>query len=178
MAEPQFFPPPPELLPALAAIPGMAIEPTMLVTQEGPAGALGPEAAGAILWLQATFADEEGARRFWEASVPLDEQLARTPGFIRRYSFAAHRSAHLIALWEGVEDAQRFAASEGHREASRALFAGRWQYSHFAALWELRSNRGRIFFCSECDGTTPAPADTCRSCGAPITDVYRLPTSA
>ena len=99
-------------------------------------------------------------------------------GFIRRYSFAAHRSAHLIALWEKVEDAQRFAASPGHREASRALFAGRWQYSHFAALWELRSNRGRIFFCPECHGTTPAPADACRSCGTPLVDVYHLPASA
>lgn len=178
MTMPQFFPPPPDLLPALAAVPGMAMEPTMLVTQEGPSGQLGPEAAGAILWLQATFGDEEGARRFWEASVPLDEQLARAPGFIRRYSFAAHRSAHLIALWEKIDDAQRFAASAGHREASRALFAGRWQYSHFAALWELRSNRGRIFFCPECHGTTPAPAEACRSCGTPIVDVYHLPASA
>ncbi len=173
MVEPQFFPPPPDVAAAMAGIPGLQMVPSMLVLQEGPEGQAGPEAAGAILWLQATFISEEGARCFWEASVPLMEQLALAPGFIRRYSFASHNSANLIALWRTIEDAQRFAASPDHREASRALFAGRWQHSHFSALWEMRRNQGRLFFCAACDGVTPAPTTACRSCGAAIVDVYR-----
>jgi hypothetical protein len=174
MVEPKFVPPPPEVAAAMAAIPGMQMTPSMLVVQNGPEGHAGPEAAGAILWLQATFVREEGARCFWEASVPLMAQLAEAPGFIRRYSFAAHASANLIALWRTIEDARRFAASGAHRETSRALFAGRWQHSHFSALWEMHRNQGRLFFCEGCDGITPAPASACRSCGAPIIDEYQL----
>jgi heme-degrading monooxygenase HmoA len=173
VAEPQFFPPPPEIGGAMAGIPGMEMMPSMLIVQEGPERQAGPEAAGAILWLQATFSREEGARSFWEASVALMALLAEAPGFIRRYSFAAHRSANLIALWRTIDDAQRFAASPAHREASKGLFAGRWQHSHFSALWEMRRNQGRMFFCDACDGITAAPATACRSCGAEIVDVYR-----
>lgn len=173
MSAPQFFPPPPDVAASMAAIPGLQIAPSMLVVQEGPESELGPEAAGAILWLQATFIREEGARRFWEASVPLMTQLADAPGFIRRYSFAAHLSANLIALWRTVDDARRFASSAPHREASRALFAGRWQHSHFSALWEMHRNQGRLFFCTTCDGVTPAPATACGSCGTEIIDVFR-----
>jgi heme-degrading monooxygenase HmoA len=158
----------------MGQIPGIQIAPSMLVLQEGPEGQAGPEAAGAILWLQATFVHEEGARCFWEASLPLMAQLAEAPGFIRRYSFAAHLSANLIALWRTLEDAQHFAASPAHRQASKALFAGRWQHSHFSALWEMRRNQGRLFFCHDCDGVTPAPATACRQCGAPIADVYQV----
>src|SRR5580700_2014723 len=81
------FPPPAEAVVAMAAMPGVKIAPTILATQQGPEGHLGPEAAGAILMLQATFADGEGAARFWEAAVPLMELLETAPGFIRRYSF-------------------------------------------------------------------------------------------
>ena len=175
MAPTQLFvpvPPPPEVTAAMAAIPGLQLAPTVLITQDGPARHTGPEAAGAILWLQATFLHEDGARNFWDAAVPLMVQLSRAPGFIRRYSFFSHMSIHLVALWQTIGDAEHFAASPAHREASRALFAGRWQHSHFAALWELHHNHGRLFFCEVCDGITEAPAAQCRSCGAPILDVY------
>lgn len=173
MAEPQAFPPPPEVIAAMAAIPRLQLGPTILVTQDGPAGDLGPEAAGAILILEATFDREEGAREFWQAALPLMEQLADAPGFIRRYSFPTNRSITLLALWRTVEDAQRYAASPAHRAASRALFSRCWQHSHFAGLWELRSNHGRVFFC-ECGAATKAPATACQSCGTGITDIYRV----
>lgn len=173
MAEPQTFPPPPEVIAAMHVMPRTEMAPTMLVIQEGPDGELGPEAAGAILILQATFTSEEGARHFWEAALPLMTQLADAPGFIRRYSFPVQRAITLIALWRTIDDARRYAASPEHRAASRALFAGRWQHSHFSALWEMRTNHGRVFICDGCGATTKAPADTCQSCGAPIIDLYR-----
>lgn len=173
MAEPKLFPPPPDAIAAMQAMPGLTMTPSMLVMQEGPDGDCGPEAAGAILILQATFVDEDGARHFWDAAVPLMALLASAPGFIRRYSFAAGPSITLIALWRTIEDAQRYGSSPEHQAASRALFAGRWQQSHFSALWEMHSNHGRIFFCDECGAITRAPATVCRQCGTPITDVYR-----
>src|SRR6266511_1365137 len=105
MAELQTLPPPPEAVSAMLAIPQVQIAPTILATQQGPDGELGPEMAGAILILQATFADPEGARGFWAAAVPLMKLLASAPGFIRRYSFPDGPSITLIALWRTATDA-------------------------------------------------------------------------
>src|SRR5689334_21851079 len=104
------LPPPPEAIGAMMQIAKMQITPTILATQQGPDGHLGPEAAGAILVLQATFADAEGAQKFWAAAVPLMDLLATAPGFIRRFSFPDGPSITLIALWRTADDARAFSA--------------------------------------------------------------------
>jgi heme-degrading monooxygenase HmoA len=166
-------PPPPEAIAAMAAIPRTAIVPNILATQQGPDGNLGPESAGAILVLQATFADPAGAASFWEAAVPLMELLASAPGFIRRYSFPDGPTVTLIALWRTGADARAFAATPEHRATVRSLYEHRWQHSHFSAIWEMTSNHGRLIFCEHCDGVTPAGEQLCRGCGSPLLDVYR-----
>jgi hypothetical protein len=170
-------PPPPDAIAAMVAIPGVEITPTILATQQGPDGHLGPEAAGAVLMLQATFASPEGAAGFWAAAVPLMAALADAPGFIRRFSFPDGPSITLIALWRTIADAQAFAASPGHRAAVRDLYANRWQYTHFSALWELASNHDRVVFCTECDAVMPAAAGSCTSCGTPFTDAFAPATA-
>lgn len=164
------LPPPPEAIAAMAAIPGLDIEPSVLVRQHGPEGHRGPEDAGAVLMLQATFADAEGAARFWAAAVPLMALLADAPGFIRRYSFPDGPSITLLAFWRTVADARAFAASAAHRAVVRDLYAERWQYSHFSALWELTSSHGRQVFCTGCDAVTPGAERVCRGCGAALAD--------
>ena len=82
MAELLTLPPPPEAIAAMVAIPRTAIAPSILATQQGPHGDLGPEEAGAVLMLQATFSRPEGAASFWAAAVPLMELLVDAPGFI------------------------------------------------------------------------------------------------
>ncbi len=166
------LPPPPEAISAMVAIPHTQIAPTILATQQGPCGELGPESAGAILILQATFAHREGAQSFWAAAVPLMEMLASAPGFIRRYSFPDGPTITLIALWRTAADAQAFAATPQHRAAVHALYKHRWQYSHFSAVWEMTSNHGRVIFCDGCDGITAASERVCNGCGAPLLDVY------
>src|SRR5438046_10257824 len=109
MTELLTLPPPPDAIGAMVQIPGTAITPTILATQQGPDGHLGPEAAGAILMLQATFADADGAEKFWAAAVPLMQLLASAPGFIRRFSFPDGPSITLIALWRRPESASAFA---------------------------------------------------------------------
>jgi heme-degrading monooxygenase HmoA len=165
-------PPPPEAIAAMAAIPGVQITPSILVTQRGPEGHLGPEDAGAILVLQATFADPAGAGAFWAAAVPLMAMLEHAPGFLRRYSFPDGPSITLIAFWRSADDARAFAATPEHRDAARRLYAERWQYSHFSAIWELTRNHGRMVLCTECDGITPAADGHCRECGTALVDVY------
>jgi heme-degrading monooxygenase HmoA len=165
-------PPPPDAIAAMAAMPGVLITPTILATQRGPAGHLGPEAAGAILVLQATFADPRGAARFWEAAVPLMALLETAPGFIRRYSFPDGPSITLIAFWRTAADARAFADTPQHRAAVRDLYAHRWQYSHFAAVWEMAANHDRMVFCTACDAVTPASEHVCRGCGTDLVDVH------
>jgi hypothetical protein len=173
MTELLTVPPPPEAIGAMLQIPRMQITPSILATQQGPDGHLGPEAAGAILVLQATFASEAGAQKFWAAAVPLMALLADAPGFIRRFSFPDGPTITLIALWRTADDARAFASSAPHAAAVRDLYRHRWQYSHFSALWEMTSNHGRVVFCTECDAVTPAASGVCGGCGTALVDVHR-----
>jgi heme-degrading monooxygenase HmoA len=167
------MPPPPEAVAAMAAIPRSQITPIVLGTQQGPDGHLGPEKAGAILMLQATFTDQEGSAAFWKALVPLFELLESAPGFIRRYGFADGPYNTLIAFWRTAADARAFAARPEHRAAVRDLYQQRWQYSHFAAIWEMTSNHDRVIFCPDCQAVTPAAHQRCSGCHTELPDIYQ-----
>lgn len=145
MADLLTLPPPPEAVARVAAIPRTEIAPTILIKQDGLDGG-GPEDAGAVLMLQATFDDAERAKGFWDAAVPLMELLADAPGFIKRYSFPDGPAVTLIAFWRTLADAQAFAATPEHRAAVKGLYQQRWQYSHFSALWELATSHGKVVF--------------------------------
>jgi heme-degrading monooxygenase HmoA len=165
-------PPPPEAIARMTAIDGVRIVPTVLGTQRGPDGHLGPEAAEAVLILQATFVDEAGAARFWLAAATLMEHLATAPGFIRRFNFADGPHYTLIALWRSAADATTFFSSDAHQAAMRALHEQRWQYTHFAGLWQMITPRQREIFCVHCDGVTPATAGVCAGCGTELFDPF------
>jgi heme-degrading monooxygenase HmoA len=166
-------PPPPDAIARMLAIEGVTITPGVLGRQQGPDGQLGPEAAGAILVLQATFADEDRFAEFWQHATALMELLATAPGFIRRYNFADGPHYTLIAFWRSLTHANAFFASDAHQAAMRGLFEHRWQYSHFAGIWEMGTPRQRVIFCQNCDGVTPVSARECGACGVELFDPYR-----
>jgi heme-degrading monooxygenase HmoA len=167
------LPPPPEAMAAMAAIPRSQITPTVLGTQQGPDGHLGPEKAGAILMLQATFTDPEGSATFWKALIPLFDLLESAPGFIRWYGFADGPHNTLIAFWRTAEDARAFSARPQHRAAVRDLYRQRYEYSHFAAIWEMTSSHDRVILCPRCRAVTSVADRRCSGCGAELLDVYR-----
>lgn len=168
-------PPPPEALARMTAIEGVRLTPAMLATQEGPAAGVGPEAAGALLILQTTFVDAQRAEQFWLTAAGLMEVLASAPGFIRRISFADGPLYLLLAFWRAVADAHAFYAHPQHQAAMKALYRDRWQYTHFAGLWEMTTPRQRVIFCQECDGITPVGEGECHcsGCGTALLDPYR-----
>ena len=166
-------PPPMEAIARMTAIDGVSVTPTILATQLGPDRHLGPEGAGALLVLQATFADEACAAAFWQAAAGLLEKLATAPGFIRRYNFTDGPHYTLIAFWRTRADADAFFASDEHQAAMRDLYRDRWQYSHFAALWEMTRPRQRVIFCQCCHGVVPATECSCPGCGVRLFDPYR-----
>ena len=129
-------PPPMDVIARMVAIDGVQVTPTIVASQQGPDRHLGPEAAGAILILQATFVDEDRAAGFWRTAAGLMEKLATTPGFIRRYNFTDGPHYTLFAFWRTAADAHAFFSSGEHQAAMHELFEHRWQYSHFAGLWE------------------------------------------
>ena len=165
-------PPPAEVIARMIAIPGVHVAPAILATQQGPAGHLGPEGAGALLLLQATFADEHRAAGFWRTASGLMERLASAPGFIRRFNFTDGPHYTLIAMWRTLADAHAFFASDEHQAAMRELFRNRWQYSHFAGLWEVATPRQRVIFCQECDGVTSVTEHCCSGCGIELYDPF------
>ena len=169
-------PPPAEAIARMTAIDGVRVVPTILATQQGPDRHLGPEAAGALLVLQATFVDEDRAAEFWQSAASLMELLALAPGFIRRYNFTDGPHYTLLALWRTTADAHAFFASDEHQAAMRDLYGRRWQYSHFAGLWEMTAPRQRVIFCQDCDGVTPATEPHCSGCGVPLVDPYAAPS--
>jgi heme-degrading monooxygenase HmoA len=163
-------PPPVEAQAAMREIDGLRIVPTMLNTQTGPAGHLGPERAGAILVLQGTFADPARFEEFWLLVIDLFALLARAPGFIRRYNIADGPHYTLIAWWRSLEDAHAFFETPEHQAAMRSTFERRWNYTHFAGLWQAASPHRRLFFCQVCDGVTPSTDPCCTGCGVPLFD--------
>jgi heme-degrading monooxygenase HmoA len=165
-------PPPMTAIARMTAIEGVRVVPTVLATQQGPDRHLGPEAAGALLMLQATFVDEARATEFWHHAAGLMEQLATAPGFIRRFNFTDGSHYTLIALWRTTADAHAFFACDQHQAAVRELFRARWQYTHFAGLWEMTTPRQRVIFCQQCDGVTPASDRWCAGCGVELFDPF------
>ena len=164
--------PPPAEVAARMANAGVRATPTVLATQEGPDGHLGPEGAGAVLLLQATFVDEQGRIAFWLAAAELTEHLAEAPGFIRRFNFADGPHYTLIVLWRTLADAHAFFNRDDHQAAMRELYRHRWQYSHFAGLWGAAARRERIIFCLQCDGVTSVTERCCTGCGVEMFDPF------
>ena len=106
----------------------------------------------------------------------LTERLAEAPGFIRRFNFADGPHYTLIALWRTRAEAHAFFSSDEHQAAMRELFRNRWQYSHFAALWDMTTPRQRVIFCQRCDGVTAATERLCVGCGTELFDPFRSPS--
>jgi heme-degrading monooxygenase HmoA len=167
------LPPTPEAIASMSALPGAQIVPTMIGTMRGPEGHHGPEAAGAILMLQATFISPEGVELFWRAQAALMGLLNTAPGFIRSYGFGDGPTSTLLVFWRSAHDAKAFSARPEHRQAMRDLYEQRWEYSHFAGIWEMTSHHQRVVFCPDCPSVTSAGEGRCQGCGTEILDIHR-----
>ncbi|HEU4908206.1 MAG TPA: hypothetical protein VFT17_05025, partial [Propionibacteriaceae bacterium] len=75
------------------------VVPTMLGVQHGSDRHLGPEAAGAVLILQATFVDKQGADAFWLTAAGLTER-------------------HFAALWEMITPTRHLLPTVRRRDSS------------------------------------------------------------
>ena len=123
--------------------------------------------------LQATFTTQEGSESFWMAQTPLMALLNTAPGFMRSYGFGDGPNNTLLVFWRTVDDAKAFASRPEHRQAVHDLYEQRWQYSHFAAIWEKSSRNDRVIFCPDCRAVTSASEQRCMGCGLELLDAYQ-----
>ncbi|HLX88198.1 MAG TPA: zinc ribbon domain-containing protein [Acidimicrobiales bacterium] len=169
----QYFPPTEEAGAIVGQIPGVRFTEVPVLAVDGPDGALGPEAAGAVMHLHMTMIDEDKTRAFWMQVALTLREAAQAPGLIRFLAIADGLSNDAVAWWRTVEDARAFAAGAAHRSAVGAMDAEGFQYTHFAGLWQLVEARKRHAFCDACGTRNALPADRCAKCGAELADVFR-----
>jgi ribosomal protein L40E len=174
----QYFPPTEEAGAIVAEIPGVRFTEVPVLAVNGPDGHLGPESAEAIMHLHMTMIDEEKTKAFWMQVAITLKEAADTPGLIRFVAITDGLSQDAIGWWRTVEHAKSFAASTVHRTAIREMNKVGFEYTHFAALWELVETRHRHVFCDACGAKTVLPADECRACGAPLADVFLIQNGA
>ncbi|HTM21637.1 MAG TPA: hypothetical protein VL172_14045 [Kofleriaceae bacterium] len=172
MAKLALFPPDAEAQQMMGGIRGLRMTPGEVFAVDGPTG-VGPEAAGAIIVLHATFIDDAGMQTFYKRNAEILRALTDAPGFIRFMGLFDGFSAYGIGFWLTPEDALAFARRGEHGAAVKDLRRKPYQYSQFAGVWSAHSVRARTFYCDRCQATTPAPADKCGSCDNPLTDVFR-----
>lgn len=170
----QVFPPDSDNERLFAEIPGLRQTPIPVVAFDGPDGALGPEAAGAVLVLHMTMVDEERTQRFWRQVALTSKAASDSPGFIRMIAFFDGAANWALGLWRRVEDAQTFARSQPHLDAIKDMHAHAFEYTHFAGLFAPVEARPRHAYCDSCGAETVMPATTCCQCGRDSSDVFQL----
>src|SRR5579864_8043313 len=107
MATLDVFPPPEQVIAKLAAMPGARLSPGAVFAVDGPSPS-GPENAGAVLVLQTTLSDRDGAARFWASNEQVLSAALESPGFIRFIGLADGLCNYAIVFWRTAEDAKAF----------------------------------------------------------------------
>ncbi len=172
MATLAVFPPGAEAMQAMGAIAGLRVTPGNVFAVDGPGG-LGPDAAGAVTVLHATFVDDGGMQTFYRRNAEVLRAAGDSPGFIRFIGLFDGPSGYGLSFWRTTEDALAFARRGEHATAVKEQRRKPYQYSQFAGVWTAHSIRPRCFYCERCGQATPAPAEVCGRCGNPLTDVFR-----
>lgn len=169
----QVFPPNAENEALFAEIPGLRQTPIPVIGFDGPDGDLGPEAAGAVLFLHMTMVDEERTQAFWRQVALTCKAASEWPGFIRMIAFFDGAANNAVGFWRTLEDAQAFARSRAHVDAIHDMYAQTFEYTHFAGLFQAVRTRPREMYCDRCGQENHAPAERCTACGHELTDVFR-----
>jgi len=167
------FAPDDEAKAIMQSVPGARFTPGMVVGFDGP-GALGPEAAGAVMVLHMTAVDEQATQLFFRRTNQLKTLLPAVPGFIRMFSLFDGLSGYAVAFWRTPEDALAFGRDRAHREVMREFYANPYQYSQFVGIWSAHSVRPRHLYCAGCGAANDAPAATCAQCGGELADVFKM----
>jgi heme-degrading monooxygenase HmoA len=172
MAILQVFPPNADNETLLGEIPGLRQTPIPAIGFDGPEGHLGPEATGAFLVLHMTMVEEERTQLFWRQVALTCKAASESPGFIRMIACFDGCASWAFGFWRTLEDAQAFARSRPHLEAVEDMRRHRFEYTHYAGLWQPATVRPREVYCDRCGRESHMPIDRCPGCGNELLDVF------
>lgn len=153
-------------------LPGRRMSPGVVSGLDGPDGNVGPEAAGALSLVHASFADGESAQRGYRRFAEAQEALLGAPGFVRWFSFADGAHGYGLGLWRTAAHAEAFARGTFHREVVSEQRQRPFEYSQFAGIYAAHLVGRRVLSCPDCRAATPAPTRSCRACGRPLDDGF------
>lgn len=139
---------------------------------DGPAGPIGPEAAGALTLVFGAFADDPSAQRGYRHFTDMQCAMLSAPGFIRWFSFADGPHGYGLGLWRTADDALAFVRGDAHRAAVTEQHRRPFEYSQFAGVWTAHTVGRRTMHCPDCGSVAVAPAQDCNRCGRHLDDGF------
>jgi heme-degrading monooxygenase HmoA len=173
MATATSFPPNDANRAAQQAVPGARATPGVVGALSGSL-AVGPEAAGALILLHTTFADDEGAQRGYRLFTEIKTHMLASPGFLHWFTFSDGPNGYALGLWRTPEEATAFVRSDAHRAMAREQQQRPFEYSQFAGMWTTAHPGTRSIYCERCHQPTAAPAERCASCANGLDDTFAV----
>jgi heme-degrading monooxygenase HmoA len=165
------FPPDEPTRALLAQVPGARQHPGMVTVLESP-HAPGPEQAGALSLVYATFSAAVDAQRGYRRFAEIWPHLLEAPGFIRWIAMADGVHGYALGMWRSADDARAFARSDIHRQMVHEQITDPFERSQFAGIWTAHAVGRRMLYCDGCAAATAAPADRCPNCAKPLHDPF------
>jgi hypothetical protein len=165
------FPPDEQTIAIQRQVPGRRVIPGAIILLDG-AGAGGPEQAGALSLVYATFKDNANAQRGYRRFAAIHHHLVAAPGFLRWITFVDGVHGYALGMWRQAKDVEAFVRSDVHRRMVREQLTDPFQHSQFAGVWTTVTPTRRTLTCDGCSRPTPAPARCCTSCGAALHDPF------
>lgn len=163
--------PPDEQTIAIQRQAGHRVVPGAIIVLDG-AGAGGPEQAGALSLVYATFNDNANAQRGYRRFAAIQHDLVAAPGFLRWITFVDGVHGYALGMWRRAKDVEAFVRSDVHRRMVREPLTDPFEHSQFAGVWTTVTPTRRTLTCDGCSGPTPAPARRCAVCGAALHDPF------
>lgn len=165
------FPPDEETLAILADVPHRRERPQVVTIMEAPTAG-GPEQAGALSLVYATFSDSGRAQQGYRRFAEMQHHLITAPGFLRWITLVDGVHGYALGMWRRPQDVAAFARSGVHRRMVHDQLTDPFEHSQFAGVWTAQTPGRRTLTCERCHQPTTAPAEGCARCGAPLHDPF------
>jgi hypothetical protein len=106
--------PPDEQTIAIQRQAGHRVVPGAIIVLDG-AGPGGPEQAGALSLVYATFNDNANVQRGYRRFAAIQHHLVAAPGFLLWITFVDGVHGYALGMWRRAEDVEAFVRSDVHR---------------------------------------------------------------
>ncbi|MBV9485938.1 MAG: hypothetical protein JO246_07755 [Frankiaceae bacterium] len=154
----------------MEVLPQRLMTPGMVGTLIGPGNA-GPEMAGALSLVYASFADAERAQHGFRAFTDAQRSMLDAPGFLRWITFADGPHGFGLGWWRSADDAIAWSRGEAHRRYVADQRATGFELSQYAGIFTTHTVGARRYYCPRCGESSVADVSAC-PCGESLDDGF------